>query len=257
VFKLLEKKGNDEEIDSIIISLHKDGKGQKIELSKEYLFNNKSVNIHFDTGNVDVRVDTILSEVKELVSVQEKDHHRDNMPKSHKICMVGLDRAGKTSLLQRMKLGRFVERQRPTIGMNAEVFLFREDKINIWDLGGQLVFRRALWVPYTKRSSGLVIVIDISAKFRLPEVRGTLRDVLELSHLQGLPVVICCNKIDLSDEDINEQDIINFLGLQNTRRHVKVFPTSAKTGTNVGKAFSWIIDTVIDKTKDRGLLGLN
>ncbi len=97
MFKLLEKKGNDEEIDSIVISLHKDGKGQKIELSKEYLINNKSVNIHFDTGNVDVRVDTILSEAKELVSVQEKDHHRDNTPKSHKICMVGLDRAGKTS----------------------------------------------------------------------------------------------------------------------------------------------------------------
>merc|ERR1712032_1326455 len=75
------------------------------------------------------------------------------------ILMVGLDAAGKTTILYKLKLGE-VQNTKPTIGFNVESVTFKNVVFNVWDVGGQHKLR-ALWKHYYKGvgvSSLLLIV---------------------------------------------------------------------------------------------------
>ena len=135
--------------------------------------------------------------------------------------------------------------------MNADTIVIGKVQFTAWDLGGQLVYRRALWEMYTKNSVGLIFVVDVSDPKRYPEVRLTLQRVLSLSHLDNLPLAIFSNKIDLIDE-IDESDLPNVLGISRTStRDLKVFQTSAKTGVGITKGIYWLSDMILLRMKDK------
>ena len=50
--------------------------------------------------------------------------------------MLGLDAAGKTTVLYRMKLGEVVTTI-PTIGFNVETVNFKNINMVVWDVGGR------------------------------------------------------------------------------------------------------------------------
>ena len=50
--------------------------------------------------------------------------------------MLGLDAAGKTTILYRMKLGEVVTTI-PTIGFNVETVNFKNINMVVWDVGGR------------------------------------------------------------------------------------------------------------------------
>jgi GTPase SAR1 family protein len=52
-----------------------------------------------------------------------------------RILMLGLDAAGKTTVLYNMKLGKHVSTI-PTIGFNVEVIEYKGFSMNIWNIGG-------------------------------------------------------------------------------------------------------------------------
>lgn len=52
-----------------------------------------------------------------------------------RILMVGLDAAGKTTILYKLKLGEAVTTI-PTIGFNVETVEHRNIKFTVWDVGG-------------------------------------------------------------------------------------------------------------------------
>lgn len=166
-----------------------------------------------------------------------------------KISVLGLDRAGKTTILQRLKTGRWISDTRPTIGMNAETFRISNVRFTVWDLGGQLQFRRALWDTYTKNSVGLIYVIDASNPARFPEARLNLRTMLEKTHLKGIPLAIFANKIDILQdrgESFSERDLANSMGItKKMNRQLKIFLTSAKTGEGISEGIYWLTDAII------------
>ncbi len=165
--------------------------------------------------------------------------------KGGKISVLGLDRAGKTSILQRMRTGRWIPNTTPTIGMNSETIIIGNVRFTAWDLGGQLQFRRSLWDMYTKNSVGLLFVVDVSNPRRYPEVRINLKRMLSMTHLENLPLAIFANKIDLI-EDIEENDLPNILGISKiSNREIKVFKTSAKTGEGIMVGIYWLSDIIM------------
>lgn len=165
--------------------------------------------------------------------------------KGGKISVLGLDRAGKTTLLYRLRTGQWVPGLRPTVGMNSETIHVGNVRFTAWDLGGQLQFRRALWDMYTKNSVALIFVVDVSDPMRYPEARLSLRTMLKLNHLQNLPLAIFANKIDLNDE-VDETDLLNILGLSRSEtREIKVFKTSAKTGEGLNEGIYWLADNIL------------
>lgn len=54
--------------------------------------------------------------------------------------MLGLDAAGKTTVLYRLQVGEVVTTI-PTIGFNVEQVTYKNLKFQVWDLGGQTSIR--------------------------------------------------------------------------------------------------------------------
>jgi len=60
--------------------------------------------------------------------------------------MLGLDAAGKTTILYKLKLGEIISSV-PTIGFNVETVEYKNIKFTVWDVGGQEKIR-LLWRHY-------------------------------------------------------------------------------------------------------------
>lgn len=115
------------------------------------------------------------------------------------VVVIGLDSAGKTSLLYRLKLQEFVKTI-PTKGFNTEkvrvpVGASRSICFQVWDVGGQEKLR-PLWKSYTRRTDGMVFVVDSTEQERMEEARVELHKITRTSENQGVPVLILANKQD-------------------------------------------------------------
>jgi ADP-ribosylation factor protein 6 len=66
--------------------------------------------------------------------------------KEVRILMLGLDAAGKTTILYKLKLNQTMTTI-PTVGFNVEAFTYKNIKFNMWDVGGQDKIR-PLWRHY-------------------------------------------------------------------------------------------------------------
>merc|ERR1712032_1209484 len=91
--------------------------------------------------------------------------------------MVGLDAAGKTTLLYRLKIGEVVTTI-PTIGFNVESVTYKNLNFNVWDLGGQTSIR-PYWRCYYSNTAAVVFVIDSTDTERLETAAGELRAMLD------------------------------------------------------------------------------
>ena len=78
--------------------------------------------------------------------------------KEMRILMVGLDAAGKTTILYKLKLGEIVTTI-PTIGFNVESVTYKNLNFNVWDLGGQTSIR-PYWRCYYSNTAAVVFVVD-------------------------------------------------------------------------------------------------
>lgn len=81
-----------------------------------------------------------------------------------RLLMVGLDNAGKTTVVKRLN-GEDISSISPTLGFSIKSMQFGEYRLNIWDVGGQKSLR-AYWRNYYERTDGLVWVVDSADKFR-------------------------------------------------------------------------------------------
>lgn len=116
------------------------------------------------------------------------------------VVVIGLDSAGKTSLLYRLKLKEFVKTI-PTKGFNTEKIKVamgnsRAVAFQVWDVGGQEKLR-PLWKSYTRRTDGMVFVVDSTELERMEEAKVELHKITRTSENQGVPVLILANKQDL------------------------------------------------------------
>ncbi|XP_070571399.1 ADP-ribosylation factor 1-like [Ptychodera flava] len=85
-----------------------------------------------------------------------------------RMLMLGLDAAGKTTILYKIKLNETVTTI-PTIGFNVETVKPKKGlEFIVWDVGGQEKIR-ALWRHYYTGIDGLIFVVDSSDKLRLGE----------------------------------------------------------------------------------------
>ena len=91
-----------------------------------------------------------------------------NSTKNFKITMLGLDGAGKTTILYKMKLGEIVATI-PTIGFNMETVKHDNVTFDVWDIGGGTDKSRSLWSHYFANTDGLVYVLDSNDRNRLDE----------------------------------------------------------------------------------------
>ncbi|XP_061693451.1 ADP-ribosylation factor-like protein 11 [Syngnathoides biaculeatus] len=159
--------------------------------------------------------------------------------KSPQVILMGLDSAGKTTLLARLLSGKVMDTT-PTIGFNVGTFdLDKRTSLTVWDVGGQKSMRPN-WRFYLDDCKALVFVVDSSDPSRMPEARKALKKVLKEEKLRGIPLMVLSNKVDQPDT-MTVQEISDRLGMSNyPQLQWEIQACSALKGMGLHQAFASI-----------------
>jgi len=111
--------------------------------------------------------------------------------------MVGLDAAGKTTVLYKLKLGETVTTI-PTIGFNCEEVQFKNLNFQVWDLGGQDKIR-ILWQHYFSNCDGIIFVVDSNDPERIDLAKEELYKLVSNEDLNSAAsILVLANKQDIA-----------------------------------------------------------
>ena len=157
--------------------------------------------------------------------------------KDAKILVFGLSYAGKTTLINCLK-ENMIKKTLPTTYMDISRIIINNVSMFTYDTPGQVKFR-SLMEPYLKNRDGIVFVLDIADKKQFDTAQTLLHKVGNLPQMEGLPLLILFNKIDLVDPDI--EDLKKKMNLEKLQsRSIGCYLTCGLTGKNVNKAFHWM-----------------
>ncbi|XP_014677967.1 PREDICTED: ADP-ribosylation factor 4 [Priapulus caudatus] len=158
--------------------------------------------------------------------------------KQMRILMVGLDAAGKTTILYRLKLGEIVTTI-PTIGFNVETVEYKNISFTVWDVGGQDKIR-PLWRHYFQNTQGLIFVVDSNDKERGGEAREELHKMLQEDELKDAILLVFANKQDLPNA-MSAAELTEKLELTSIRgRKWYIQNTCATQGQGLYEGLEWL-----------------
>lgn len=132
--------------------------------------------------------------------------------KEARIVFLGLDNAGKTTLLHMLRDGKFLAHE-PTRHPQFEELVIDSITFKAHDLGGHKAARR-LWKQYFANVDGVIFIVDSHDKTRLPECAEELHELFEEESLAGVPFILLGNKIDQKDA-CTELQLKQALNLEN------------------------------------------
>jgi len=162
--------------------------------------------------------------------------------KDMRILMVGLDAAGKTTVLYKLKLGEVVTTI-PTIGFNVETVEYKNINFTVWDVGGQDKIR-PLWRHYFQNTQGIIFVVDSNDRERIGEAREELGKMLNEDELRDAVLLVFANKQDLPNA-MSVAEVTDKLGLHSLRsRKWYIQATCATTGDGLYEGLDWLSNTL-------------
>eukprot|EP00040_Diaphanoeca_grandis_P005167 m.31626 g.31626 ORF g.31626 m.31626 type:complete len:180 (+) comp16495_c0_seq1:281-820(+) len=163
----------------------------------------------------------------------------------HKLIIVGLDNAGKTTILYQFLLNEVVETS-PTIGSNVEEVVFNNFHFIMWDIGGQDVLRPT-WATYYTGTTCLIVVVDSTDHDRIGVARAELHKMLAHEDLRQTQVLIFANKQDSKDA-MSSADIMDKLALTKVKEHsYHIQPCCALTGEGLYDGMQWVTEQLSKK----------
>ncbi len=166
-----------------------------------------------------------------------------------RLCMIGLDNAGKTTILYKLKLNEVVATI-PTIGFNVDEVTVKNLTMTIWDVGGQTKIR-PLWQYYFENNDAVVFVVDSSDRERLAEAREELHAVMADDRLRHATLLVLANKQDLPHavSTANVTDALDITKLRQNRWFIQ--GCCAMTGDGLIEGFTWLSDAIRDERRGR------
>ncbi|XP_015921357.1 ADP-ribosylation factor-like protein 4C [Parasteatoda tepidariorum] len=170
------------------------------------------------------------------------------------IVMLGLDSAGKTTALYRLKFDQYLNTV-PTIGFNCEKIKGTTGKAKgtsflIWDVGGQDKLR-PLWRSYTRCTDGIVFVLDSVDEERLEEARMELMRMAKAPENLGVPVLVLANKQDLPGaKDAKEIEKVLGLSVELGAAHLwHVQPSCAIIGDGLEEGLEILYEMILKRRR--------
>jgi len=166
----------------------------------------------------------------------------DGFKTEQRIVMLGLDAAGKTTILYKLHLGDVIA-SIPTIGFNVETIEYKNLKLTMWDVGGQHRIR-PLWRHYFQNTDAMIFVVDASDRERVEEAREELYKCLQDEMLKNAPVLVYANKADMPKAML-AKEIVPALGLDTMRnREWHVQESVAVKGDGLYEGLDWLAKTL-------------
>ncbi|XP_041358678.1 E3 ubiquitin-protein ligase TRIM23-like [Gigantopelta aegis] len=204
-------------------------------------------------GEVNKLIDTIQKQQQQFLDLPDqlaldptipitftKDNRVHIGPKIEmRVVTLGLDGAGKTSILFKLKQNEFIPTI-ATIGFNVETVEYKNLKFTIWDVGGQHKIR-PLWKHYFFNTQAVIFVVDSSNRDRLDEAKNELAKLMQEKELKEASLLILANKQDVENcasiEELTEE-----LGLfkQCCSRSWHIQACDAKSGTGLSDGLEWL-----------------
>lgn len=156
--------------------------------------------------------------------------------KPPQVLLMGLDSAGKSTLLYRLQQGVIMETS-PTVGFNVGTLdLNKKTSLTVWDIGGQRTMR-SNWTYYLEGCKALVFVVDSSDRDRMGEAKKALKKVLSDEHMKQVPLMVLANKKDLPNS-MTIREVSNLLDLPSySDRTWEIQGCSAVQGLGLQQAF--------------------
>jgi len=172
--------------------------------------------------------------------------------KEMRILMVGLDAAGKTTILYKLKLGDVVTTI-PTIGFNVETVEYKNINFTVWDVGGQDKIR-PLWRHYFQNTQGVIFVVDSNDKERIDgnnqseaSAKEELHRMLAEDELRDAILLVFANKQDLPNA-LSVSEMTERLQLNTIRnRSWYIQSTCATTGDGLYEGLDWLSNALTKK----------
>lgn len=165
-----------------------------------------------------------------------------------RIIILGMQNAGKTTILYRLSLGTIVKTT-PTIGSNVEEITYNNATFQAWDLGGQ-ESTRSLWDVYYMNTDAVVYVIDSQDDEYFEESKAQFHKLLAHPALKNSLILIFANKQDLQGaKTVNK--IIQDYELDKIKSHIwHIQSCSALKGEGLVTGIKWLSEQLIFKGKN-------
>eukprot|EP01103_Thecamoeba_quadrilineata_P010435 TRINITY_DN2253_c2_g1_i1.p1 TRINITY_DN2253_c2_g1~~TRINITY_DN2253_c2_g1_i1.p1 ORF type:complete len:177 (-),score=38.86 TRINITY_DN2253_c2_g1_i1:39-569(-) len=163
--------------------------------------------------------------------------------KERRILMIGLDAAGKTTILYKLKLGEVVTTI-PTIGFNVETVQYKKINFTVWDIGGQDKIRQ-LWKYYFTNTQGLIFVVDSNDRDRIEEASKEIQKIVGDDELRDAALLVLANKQDIPSA-VGISELTERLGLNSLAgRKWYVQSTCATSGDGIYEGLDWLASHIL------------
>ncbi|CAK9786037.1 unnamed protein product [Cutaneotrichosporon oleaginosum] len=159
-----------------------------------------------------------------------------------KVLILGLDNAGKSTILYRITMGAVVA-SAPTVGSNHEIYEYKGVRFGLIDLGGQSSLR-ATWNQYFADTAAIILVIDSNDAARLALAKAELQKLVKAEELRTALLLVLANKQDLpaAEGRLTPAQVSEGLGLTDLReREWQIMGCSALTGTGLVEGMDWLV----------------
>lgn len=161
-----------------------------------------------------------------------------------RVVMLGLDAAGKTTILYKLHIGEVLSTV-PTIGFNVEKVQYKNVMFTVWDVGGQEKLR-PLWRHYFNDTNGLIYVVDSLDRERISKAKAEFQAIINDPFMINCVILVFANKQDMKGA-MTPMEVCEGLGLyelKNRKWHIQ--GACALRGDGLYEGLDWLASTLKD-----------
>ena len=161
-----------------------------------------------------------------------------------RIVMIGLDAAGKTSILFKLRTGEVVTTI-PTIGFNVDSVEHKGVNFTMWDIGGQDLIDRQ-WRRHYNSADAIIFVVDSADAGRLGTARDELHKLLSEDGFASAKVLVFANKQDMPNA-LSVSAVTEGLDLRAARRTQEWYVrgcSATRGGQGLYEGLDWLASAI-------------